>query len=167
MVTTEELVAKVNAIAGTVEVAAERICAAPIGTSSSEIAERVEEPEDDGNKAPEQVTLQDPELEVGTGGQEQDDACPPLEDQGEDDSDNEFEEESVADLEEMELEAPEPRRSERIKAGVGKPERYAMAAERVQGHNMAEKVKEAEIAEIKQVFGGVTGARTGGTERLT
>jgi hypothetical protein len=79
----------------------------------------------------------------------QDEECPELEPQGDDDeSDDEAEEETVL---------PEVRRSERIKAEVEKPKRYAAATVKLRSgrHNSEDrnkKIEEAQRAEIKQVF---------------
>jgi hypothetical protein len=52
----------------------------------------------------------------------------------------------------MEPEAPEPRHSDRIRGGVAKPKKYALATMQSRQHGRADKVKAAEIADIKQVF---------------
>jgi hypothetical protein len=153
MVTTEELVAQVNALGGAQELVAARISAAPAITgkqaepASSEIA---------GSDEQEQAPVEDTTLGVANV-DEVANECPPLEDQGEDDSDDEGDDESVAESDEEEEAAPnepkpEVRRSGRISARVKQPKRYAMMTEGVGPSERAKKTKAAEIVEIKQVF---------------
>jgi hypothetical protein len=153
MVTTEELVAWVNALGGAQESAAAGISAAP--TVTDEQADQ-ESPVIADSEDKEQAPVEDTAL--GVENVEGDtDECPPLEDQGEDDSDDEMEDESEAesdDEEETAETAPtaETRRSARISAGIKRPEQFAMAMEGITASERAKKTKAAEVAEIKQVF---------------
>jgi hypothetical protein len=83
--------------------------------------------------------------------------CPPLEDQGEDVSDDEGGDDSVAEPDEEEEAVPikpepEVRRSGCISAGVKQPKRHAMMTEGTEQSKRASKTKAAEVAEIKKVF---------------
>jgi hypothetical protein len=153
IVTTEELVARVNALEGAQESAAAGISATPTVTDKqADLESPVIADSEDKEQAPvEDTALGVENVEGDT------DECPPLEDQGEDDSDEEIEEESEAesdDEEETAETAPtaETRHSARIGAGIKKPERFAMATEGIAASERAKKTRAAGVAEIKQVF---------------
>jgi len=106
--------------------------------------ERIE-PIQDPVETPETVTFDD----VAAGIKENEDDVPDLKPRGDDESDDEAEDES----EEEESGETAVRRSAHIKAGVKKPERYAMHTKLKRGiHNdeaMNEQIKAAEKAEIQ------------------
>jgi len=143
MVTTEEIVKQMNAYDG---LEPEEAVAVPV--------EQVE-PEE---QQPEVVEAgNEEEHETPSGSLEgvalaKDEECPELEPQGEDNESDD----KVEDKEE-EKKSPEVRRSERIRVGVDKPKRYAVATVKLRSgnHNSEdrnEKIQEAQRVEIMQVF---------------
>jgi hypothetical protein len=75
--------------------------------------------------------------------------CPDLVDQSDEESDDEGDEEE----EEPEEVLRTVRRSERIREGVAKPERYQKIRQTVKNDEQkAEEVRKAKVAEIRQVF---------------
>jgi hypothetical protein len=147
MVTTEEMVNRMNAMDGMDEtptkddenVTTERE-ELPPSQQEAGILEGVDEgATDDMQPSPAEV--------------HDDPGCPDLVDQSDGESDDEGDEEE----EEAEEVQRTVRRSERIREGVAKPERYAAVTRKVRqaakdDEQKAEEVKKAKITEIKQVF---------------
>jgi hypothetical protein len=150
MITSEEIVQRMNAFDGIDE-----IPAAGLSTDQMEVKAREEQP------AQGSIRLEEGTAKGATDGVEQavicsheDNECPELEDQGNEESDDEDDDGEESNSEE---ERPSVRRSERIKGGIAKPKKYAAATEKVgksskHDAETEEAVKQAKIAEIRQVF---------------
>ncbi len=150
MVTTEEMIKRMNAMDGMEEAPTQEDEATLVEDGDGEL------PPTEKNAGSVVGTIEgvadgtEPSMEVVPESRE----CPELEDQGDEESDDEGDNEEE---EESEDDATTVRRSERIQGGIAKPERYAVVTKKIKqtvkhDKQTGEALKQAKIAEIRQVF---------------